>query len=282
MAEPHASPDTPSDPSDRLRADSDPFPERGRPPAAEHAIAGDPLDRGAPSVGTLVPMAPVRYRDRDVERKLVVTHVVEPGEDLLTIVRRYLGPHVQPGDIALIGQKLASVSQGRCVPLAEVHVRPIARLLSRTVRRTPHGLGLRRPETMEMAMREVGVARILAASVYGAMDRVRGTKGAFYRVAGSRVWAIDGPGPETIPPYDRYVVLAPEDPDGLARRVARCLGVPACIVDVNDLSAAILGASPGLDRDLVVHALRDNPMGQGRARTPLGFLRPGPTKPRAA
>lgn len=227
-------------------------------------------------------LASVWCLGRVVERTLVVTHVVEPGEDLRRVAQCYLAPHVRPGDIAIIGQKLASVSQGRCVPLAEIRVRPLARFLSRTVRHTPHGLGLRRPETMEMAIREVGVGKILAASLYGALDRVRGTSGAFYRIAGSRVWAIDGPGPETVAPYDRYIVLAPEDADGLSRQVARCLGVPACIVDVNDLSAAVLGASPGVDRDLVVHALADNPMGQGRACTPLGILRPRPTTPRAA
>ena len=223
---------------------------------------------------TVVRLRPVRARGREVARWLVVTHVVAPGEDAVAVARAYLGPHVQPGDIAFLGQKLVSICQGRLVPLADVRVGPLVRLLSRTVRRTPHGLGLRRPETMAMAVREVGWGRILAASVAGAWDRVLGRHGGFYRVAGARVWAIDGPGPSTLPPYDRYVVLAPEDPDGLARRIARALGTAVAIVDVNDLEAAVLGASPGVDRALVSEALRDNPLGQGAARTPLGWLRP--------
>lgn len=231
-----------------------------------------------PAPGAVVAFAPARVGGRDVARRLVVTHVVAPGEDLAGLARRYLGPHVRPGDVTIVGQKLASICQGRLVALDAVRVGPVARLLSRTVRATPHGLGLRRAQTMAMAIREVGLARILAASAVGAWDRLRGAHGGFYRVAGPRVWAIDGPGPATLPPYDRYVVLAPDDPDALARRTARALGCAVAIVDVNDLEAAVLGASPGVDRALVRAALRDNPMGQGAARTPLGWLRPAPPR----
>ena len=254
---------------------------------ADTAVCAEPteeslVDPGAPLPGMVVPLPRAHLRGRPIERCLVVTHVVQPGEDLEELAERYLAPHVRPGDIAVVGQKVASVCQGRCIPLAEVRVRALARLLSRTVRRTPHGLGLRRPETMEMALREVGTWRILYASLHGAWDRVKKRSGSFYRVAGSRVWAIDGPGPETLAPYDRFIVLAPDDPDRLARQVARRLGTGACIVDVNDLSAAVLGASPGVDRRLVREALRDNPMGQGRAQTPLGLLRPLPATYRAS
>jgi hypothetical protein len=228
----------------------------------------------AAAPGSVVALAPAHALGREVARRLVVTHVVAPGEDLIALARRYLGPHVAPGDVAVLGQKLVSICQGRLIELDRVQVGAIARLLSRTVRPSPHGLGLRRPQTMAMAIREVGLARILVASAAGAMDRLRRTHGAFYRVAGPRVWAIDGPGPATLPPYDRYVVLAPDDPDALARSVARALGCGAAVVDVNDLEAAVLGASPGVDRDLVRAALRDNPMGQGTAQTPLGWLRP--------
>lgn len=273
MAESVASPRMDADPSGTIPRSVEsrtPDDSVGR---VEHDAVGLEAARPYPP-GTILELPPVHYLGRAIERRLVVTHIVQPKEDLETVVTRYLLPHIRPGDIALIGQKLSSVCQGRCVPLQEVRVRPLARALSRTVRRTPHGLGLRRPETMEMALREVGTLKILHASLYGAWDRVRGTSGSFYRIAGSRVWAIDGPGPDTIEPYDQYIVLAPEDPDRVCREIARRLGVPACIVDVNDLAAVVLGASPGVNRDLVSHALADNPMGQGRAQTPLGVLHP--------
>jgi len=236
------------------------------------SLAVSPEPAAPVADGTEVRLAPVAWRGRPVARTLVVTHVVEPGEDLVAVATRYLGGRVHTGDVAVLGQKLVSICQGRCVTLAQARPGPLARALSRTVRRTPHGLGLRRPETMEMALREVGTGRILLACVFGALDRLHGGTGSFYRVAGSRVWAIDGPGRDTLPPYDGYVVLAPDDPDGTARRVARALGCGVAIVDVNDLEASVLGASPGVDRARVSACLRDNPMGQGRARTPLGWL----------
>ena len=45
------------------------------------------------------------------------------------------------------------------------------------------------------------------------------------------------------------------------------------IVDCNDLGSEVLGASDGVDREFVREALRDNPMGQGAQRTPMGVLR---------
>jgi hypothetical protein len=209
------------------------------------------------------------------QRILVRCHVVEPGEDLFALADRYLRPLVRRGDIAVLGQKLVSISQGRLLPLDQVRPRPLARLLSRTVRRSPHGLGLRRPQTMEMAIREVGVARILWASLFGLWDHLTGQKGHFYRVVGSRVSSIDGPGPETLPPYDRYVVLAPDQPQQVCRRLARRLGCAVALVDANDLAVQVLGASPGVRPELVARLLEDNPMGQGAQRTPLVVLRPG-------
>jgi hypothetical protein len=233
-----------------------------------------PSSSTPPIPGTLVPLSPAIVDGWRVDRWLVVTHVVRPGEDLSPLLRRYVAPHVRPEDVVAVGQKLASIGQGRCLPLDQVRPRLLARWLSRTVRPSPHGLGLRRPETMEMAIREVGTARILYACLFAAWDRLTGRKGSFYRVAGPRVWAIDGPGPETLPPYDRYVVLAPLQPDALARQAARTLGCSAAVVDVNDLGCAVLGASPGVDIRLVCRSLADNPMGQGRAQTPLAILRP--------
>jgi hypothetical protein len=246
----------------------------GQSTAVRADAVGGTAQGGATTAGRPAPIASVTYCGRDVERLLVTTHVVAPGEDLVAVAVRYVGPYARAGDVVVLGQKLVSICQGRLVALAAVAPGPVARLLSRAVRATPHGLGLRRPETMEMALREVGLARILRACVAGAVDRVRRRHGAFYRVAGPRVWAIDGPGPETLEPYDRYVVLAPDDPDAVARAVARRLGTAAAVVDVNDLDAQVLGASPGVDREMVRAALRDNPMGQGRARTPIAILRP--------
>ncbi len=215
---------------------------------------------------------------RPYRRLLVRTHVIREGEDIPTCMHRYLQPLVQPGDVLFIGQKAAAAAQGRAYPVDSIKPRLLARLLCRFVRKVGYGIGLGIPETMEMAIREVGIWRILLAAAVGAIGRLLGRRGDFYRVAGRAVAAIDGPTPYTLPPYNRYVVLAPRDPNGLARTIAgafthrRIKGV--AIVDVNDIGANVLGASPGVNRALVAAILGDNPMGQSTQRTPIGIIRP--------
>jgi hypothetical protein len=205
---------------------------------------------------------------------LVRTHVIQPREDLAAVVRRYLGPVVRPGDVAFISEKVVAVTQGRFVWAADIQPGALARFLCRYVSRNPAGMGVRRPVVMEMAIREVGWPRILLAAVAGALARPFGRRGVFYRVAGRRVAAIDGPNPHTIRPYRYAVVLMPLQPERVARRLARVLGVPVAIVDANDLGVEVLGRSPGVDERLVIALLRTNPMGQASQQTPMGLIRP--------
>jgi F420-0:gamma-glutamyl ligase-like protein len=210
---------------------------------------------------------------QDVEVVLVRTHLIQPGEDVAAAVRRYLAPLARPGDIGFVSEKIVAIGQRRCVPAASVRPGRLARLLSRFVARNPAGMGLRRPVVMEMALREAGAPRIIAAALVGAAGRLLGRRGLFYAVAGRRVAAIDGPNPYTIRPYAFYVVLAPQDVDRWARRLERAAGVPVAVVDANDLGVEVLGASPGVDAALVCRALAGNPMGQEGQRTPMGLIR---------
>jgi len=45
------------------------------------------------------------------------------------------------------------------------------------------------------------------------------------------------------------------------------------VIDANDLTAVVLGASPGADRTLAKRLMRDNPLGQGHEQTPVCVLR---------
>ena len=208
-----------------------------------------------------------------VERLLVQVPLVRPGEDLRSLVRQHLLPGVRQGDIAFISEKVVSITQGRAVGMWQVRPRAMARLISRFVHTTIHGRGIGQPVVMEMAMREVGAPRIVLAALVGGLTRTFGRSGDFYRIAGRRVAAIDGPNRYTVKPFGYYVILAPDKPDRVAAELGRLLGVGVAIVDCNDLGSEVLGASDGVDRELVREALRDNPMGQGAQRTPMGVLR---------
>ncbi|URA10122.1 coenzyme F420-0:L-glutamate ligase [Thermospira aquatica] len=204
----------------------------------------------------------------------VKTHVVMPGENLIEVVKKYTGGLLQAGDVLFITEKIVAVSQHRAYPVKEIKPRKLATFLSRFVTKTKHGIGLGIPETMEMALRECGVWRILLAAGVAAITKAFGRKGDFYRIAGYKASSIDGPTPNTIPPYNEYVVLGPDKPNKVAREVSEALGVPVLIVDLNDLGGKILGVSgKNLDRDLYYTILKDNPLGQSREQTPLGIIR---------
>jgi hypothetical protein len=229
----------------------------------QEAAAGEWIEKPQREVGSIT------WR-----RWVIRTHLVAVGEPLEETLTPYLLGRVGPRDVVVLGEKIVAIGEGRAVPLDSVKVRPFARWMARQVRPLGYGLGLRRPETMEMAIREVGWLRILAAAGAGAFDRLVGRSGDFYRVAGRRVAAIDGPGPTTIPPYNRYIVLAPRKASELAERLSRRLRAGVAVVDVNDVGSEVLAASRGVNTAWVRELLRDNPMGQGAQRTPLGVLRP--------
>jgi len=202
------------------------------------------------------------------------THVVMPGEDLFALVQRYAKPHLRPGDILALSEKMVAICQGRAYPVDSIQPRPLARWLSRFVTKTPAGIGIGSPVTMELALREAGVWRILLAAVLAALTRPFGIRGLFYRVAGRKVAAIDGPTPYTLPPYNRYACLAPTQPDRVCQHLADALGVPVAIVDANDLGVAVLGKSRDVQPALIEALFCDNPLGQGCEQTPLCILRP--------
>jgi F420-0:gamma-glutamyl ligase-like protein len=204
------------------------------------------------------------------------TRVVLPGDDLDAFIREYATDVVQPGDIFFVTEKIVAITQGRSYRLDEITPRKLALFLSKYVTRTPHGIGLGMPETMEMALRECGTIRILAAAAVSAVTKAFGRKGDFYRIAGDKARAIDGPTDGTIPPYNEAVVLGPERPNDVARHIKQMLGGAAevAVVDINDLGGNILGST--LDRAgdrRLVAILKDNPLGQGHESTPLGVVR---------
>lgn len=209
-------------------------------------------------------------------RMPIKTHVVMKDDILIEVVKKYASEHLQQGDTLFISEKIVAITQGRAIPLSEIHPRPLAVLLAKYVTKTPAGIGLGMPETMEMALKECGTPRILYASAASAITKLMGKKGVFYEIAGYKASSIDGPTPNTIPPYNKHVVLGPDRPDEVAKEVSSALGgIRVAVVDINDLNGVILGASHSdMDRPLLVKILKDNPLGQDHEQTPLGIIRP--------
>ena len=204
------------------------------------------------------------------------TRVVMPDDDLDSVITEYAKDAVQPGDLLFVTEKIVAITQGRSYRLDEITPRPLARFLSRYVVRTSYGIGLGMPETMEMALRECGTLRILFAAGVSVITKAFGRRGDFYRIAGDKARAIDGPTKNTIPPYNQAVVLGPKDPRGVAARVKKMLGgdLEVAVVDINDIGGNILGST--LDKAgerRLIEILGDNPLGQATQSTPMGIVR---------
>ena len=210
----------------------------------------------------------------DYLRIPVKTHLITKDDDMVNVINQYPKDKLQAGDILFISEKAVACTQSRAIPMEDIKPRKLAVTLSRYVTKTPAGIGLGIPETMEMALQECGVLRILFAAFCSVIGKILGKKGWFYIVAGPKARGIDGPTEGTIPPYDHYVVLTPADPMGTSKKLAQVLGHPVAIVDINDLGANILGFSekePSMD--WLAKALGDNPLGQSSESTPMGILR---------
>ncbi len=207
-------------------------------------------------------------------RYAVKTCVVKKGDDVCEVIKKYAGPHLQKGDTVFISEKMVACTQGRAIPLDEIKPRKLAKFLSSHVYKNPGGIGLAMPETMEMALRECGVFRILVASACGVIGKLLGKRGWFYIVAGRKAASIDGPCSYTIPPYNHYVVLGPANPDDEAKKISKAIGgTRVLIVDVNDLGGEILGSSEKVDKPFWCKVLKDNPLGQSDQCTPCGIIR---------
>ena len=205
----------------------------------------------------------------------IKTRLVTDKDNIIEVAKEYGSPVLEDkDDVLFISEKCVACTQGRAIPLDEINPRPLAKLLSHFVTKTPAGIGLGMPETMEYALRECGTPRILFASAVSAFGKLIGRKGWFYDVAGYKARSIDGPTANTIPPYNKCVVLGPLEPDKVAREIGEAIGYRTIIVDINDIDGVILGISDSsMDRSLYVKILKDNPLGQDRESTPMGVIR---------
>lgn len=182
-----------------------------------------------------------------------------------------------------LSEKVVAIAQGRSFFTWEIEPSWWARQLSRFVVRTPYGIGLGDPTTMQLAINEVGLPRILAASAVSVAGKAIGRRGLFYRVTGPEVAAIDGPTHYSAYPANVSAKLAPAEPDRVAQQVSAAVraALPVSlsqryggtvVIDANDLGRNVLGHDTGLPPALLASAFVDNPLGQGREQTPVGVV----------
>lgn len=204
----------------------------------------------------------------------VRTHVVKNDDNLTDVLIKYAKPHLRTNDIVFISEKMVAITQGRAFFIDDIKPSFMAKFLSKYVYKSPHGIGLGSPWTMELALREAGYLKILFAALAAAVTKPFGIKGVFYKICGRGIAAIDGPCSYTLPPYNKYAVLAPAKPNEVAKELSKVLDTAVIIVDANDLGVDIVGKSTDkISDDFIKSAIKDNPLGQSAQQTPIGIIR---------
>ena len=122
----------------------------------------------------------------DYMRIPVKTHLITNQDDSADVVVKYAKEQMQPGDILFCSEKSVACTQNRAIPMENIKPRKLAVTLSKYVTKTPAGIGLGIPETMEMALQECGTLRILFAAFCSVIGKILGKKGWFYIVAGPK------------------------------------------------------------------------------------------------
>lgn len=204
----------------------------------------------------------------------IKTHVIAKNDVIADVVRRYALPHLVNGDILFISERIVAISQGRAFPIKDIRPSRLAKLLVRFVHKSPYGIGLGSPWTMELAIMEAGVLRMLLGAFASAVTKPFGIKGVFYNIVGNNINAIDGPCSYTLPPYNEYAKLGPSKPEKVAVSLKTEFGYDIVIIDANDLGVAVLGKSGnGISDAFCRNVFVDNPLGQSVEQTPLCIVR---------
>lgn len=204
----------------------------------------------------------------------IKTHVVMSGDSLTDIMDKYVKAYLQKGDMIFISEKIVAISQGRAFDIDDIKPTRLAYFFCKFVYKSPYGIGLGSPWTMQLAIQDIGLPKIFLAAFCSAVTKPFGVRGIFYKIVGDKGRAIDGPCDYTLPPYNHYAKLAPKDPDDVAGKLQAHTGFPVVIMDANDLGREVLGISDkNIDIELCKAAFEDNPLGQTSEQTPIAIVR---------
>lgn len=200
----------------------------------------------------------------------VRTRLIRPGDDLPELVQGAVAGIARAGDVLAVSETAVAIAQGQSVAAEYIRPSKLAYFLSQ---RAGALATVSQPESVQIVIDQVGRWKVLFASAAHIAGRLIGRRGMFYEIMGEAIAAIDGY-TGTLPPFERMIVFAPQNPDAFAQSVYDRTGVACAVVDANDLGKAkVLGASHGVDRETIELALLSNPHGNGDEQTPVVVLK---------
>jgi hypothetical protein len=236
----------------------------GRIPKTRHVII--PLN--FPTVDTSHRWRPTPTADVLPVKTHLLTHLDTP----VGIVKRYVLPHSQPGDIITLGETPVALMQERFRHPSEIKPGWVAQRICYYFLPTS---SLATACGMQALVDTVGPWRVLGAFLVGAVaKKLLNKPGVFYQLAGEQARLIDDV-TGTLPPYDQFIVMGPDQPQQVVDQIKQETGLAAAIVDVNDLKAVkILAATADVPPGFLEQALISNPAGNADEQTPLVLIRP--------
>lgn len=209
------------------------------------------------------------------ERIPIKTHLIQFGEDLISVIRKYLEGNFQKGDWLAISEKVVSVCQNNVYHISTVKAGWLAKLIVKGVKKYPNDIGFSRPEKMQLVVELCGIPRVIFAMIVGGILKIFGIRGVFWRIVGKRAAEIDGFNPDAMWPYTEYAILPPKNPEKVCEEIENEAGLPAVIIDGNNINVKIIAQSKGVsvDKKTARLILLDNPMGQDDEMTPFILVR---------
>lgn len=217
----------------------------------------------------------IRVGERTFARHAIKTRFVQVGDDYIDLVRTYVLPVYQPGDLISMSEKVIALCQKRVVYENEVKPGFLARFLSRFVHQTSAGPGAGNPYKMQFALNQCGALKVIFAAVAAGIGKLFGKKGVFYDIVGAETTGLDGFYGHDIEEYAHMGIRIPDRPALVCDEIYEKTGVKAMIVDANAISVEILGHGSAVqeqESDLI-GMIRDNPAGQVRQFTPFILIR---------
>lgn len=217
----------------------------------------------------------IKINDSIYERVPIKTHLIQFGEDLILLLKKYVTEEHKKGDWVAISEKVVSVCQNNVRHISTVKAGWLAKLIVKGVKKYPNDIGFSRPEKMQLVVELAGTPRIIFAMTLGVIGKIFGIRSIFWRLVGHRASEIDGFNPDSMYPYTEYAALPPQNPEKVCREIESKLNIPAAIIDGNNINVKIISQSAGVPvaKKMARLILLDNPMGQDDELTPFILIR---------
>lgn len=213
--------------------------------------------------------------ERCFNRYAIKTHYIQIGEDYIDIIKKYVEPVYEKGDIISISEKIISLCQKRIIYKKDVKLSFLAKFLSKFAMKSDAGIGVDSPYKMQVAIDLCGRIKVIYAAIMAGIGKIFHKKGIFYDIVGQEITGLDGFYGKVFPEYEEFGIRIPEKPNEVWNEIYEKLGIECMIVDANDFSIEILGKSDSIkysNRELE-DMIKDNPAGQSKQLTPFILIR---------